>query len=88
MEEWLEYITVENATLVVGLAALVVAILSYRYNRNKDKKQLKSLIESKEAQLHNMEMGMKVGINAQEYDKLYPSISSLQAEIEQLKKQL
>ena len=88
MVEWEDYITIETLTLLVGIATLVVTILSYKYNRRKDKMQIENLIASKEAQLHAIEMSLKAGFNVQEYGSLDMQVSSLRAEIEQLKKQV
>lgn len=78
-------------SLFVGILGVVVAFISlyYEIKRKKEKKTiLKQEIKKKEAQLHAMEMSMKAGFNVHEYGSLNMQVSSLRAEIEQLKKQL
>ena len=78
-------------TLFVGFVGVVLAVISLILElkkRNQRKQELKNQIATKEAQLHAMEMSIKAGFNVSEYGGLEMQKSALQAEIEQLKKQL
>lgn len=78
-------------SLVIGLVGVIIGIISvvHELNERKRKKSaLKSQIAKKEAQFKAMEMSMKAGFNVLEYGSLEMQKSALQAEIEQLKKQL
>lgn len=78
-------------SLVIGLVGVIIGIISvvHELNERKRKKNaLKSQIAKKEAQFKAMEMSMKAGFNVLEYGSLEMQKSALQAEIEQLKKQL
>ncbi len=86
--DWInEYITVENLTLIVAIVTLIVTCLSYRYNRRSDKLHKCQELQSKIAQLQAMEHSMN-GIEFSAASYLHVEIAALQAEIEQLKKQL
>lgn len=78
-------------SLLVGLIGVIIAFISLVHElngRKRKKSDLKNQIATKEAQLRAMEMSMKAGFNALEYGGLEMQKSALQAEIEQLKKQL
>ena len=92
MNGWKEYITVENATLLVAVLTLLVAIAtyyitkrSYSYTKRRDKIQRKELIRSKEAQLRAMEEASRFGVSYTESGSIRNNIAALRAEIEQLK---
>ena len=68
MTDWKEYITTETitfvvsiTTLIVSIAALIVAKRSYNYNRAKDKRLHKMAIAQKEVQLDSMETASRFG---------------------------
>ena len=78
-------------SLLVGIIGIIIGFISVVHELNERKRKkgaLKNQIATKEAQLHAMEMSMKAGFNALEYGGLEMQKSALQAEIEQLKKQL
>lgn len=78
-------------SILVGIIGLIIGFISVVHalnERKRKKRDLKNQIATKEAQLHAMEMSMKAGFNALEYGGLEMQKSALQAEIEQLKKQL
>ena len=95
MEEWKEYITVENVTLLVAVLTLVVAFAtycvtkqSYRYTRIREKEQIEELIRSKEAQLKAMGDASRWGVSYTESGGIRVKMAALSAEIEQLKELL
>ena len=88
MSEWKEYITVENLTLVVGLVTLLVTYLSYRYVRKSDKRNVRNLLECKEAYKKELEQWDKLGRVPQDIKERMAKKAMLEKEIEQLKKQL
>lgn len=95
MEEWKEYITVENMTLLVAVLTLLVAIAtyyvtkrSYRHTRIREKKQIEELIRSKEAQLKAMGDASRWGVSHTESGGIRVKMAALSAEIEQLKELL
>lgn len=78
-------------SLFVGVVGVIIAVISlfYEIQRKKQRKTVLRLeIEKKEAQLKAMEMSYQTGFNAQEFGNINMQLSSLRAEIEQLKKQL
>ena len=92
MNGWREYITVENATLLVAVLTLLVAIAtyyitkrSYLYTKRRDKMQREKLIRSKEAQLKAMVDASRNGVSHTELGSIMTNIAALRAEIEQLK---
>lgn len=92
MEEWKEYISVENVTLLVAVLTLLVAIAtycvtksSYNYTRKRDKMQREELIRRKEAQLKAMGDASRMGISHTEIGSIMVNQAALRAEIEQLK---
>ena len=88
MSEWKEYITVENLTLVVGIVTLLVTYLSYRYVRKSDKRNVRNLLECKEAYKKELEQWDKLGCVPQDIKERMAKKAMLEKEIEQLKKQL
>lgn len=88
MSEWKEYITVENLTLVVGIVTLLVTYLSYRYMRKSDKRNVRNLLECKEAYKKELEQWDKLGRVPQDIKERMAKKAMLEKEIEQLKKQL
>lgn len=82
----LSLINLEVLTFVAALASVIVSICAYRYAKKSDKKRLKTLIASKEAQLEAMESSMSHGmIEASQIGTLLTQKAMLQAEIEKLK---
>lgn len=78
-------------SLLVGIIGIIIGFISVVHElngRKRKKSDLKNQIATKEAQLRAMEMSMKAGFNVLEYGGLEMQKSALQAEIEQLKKQL
>lgn len=78
-------------SLLIGLIGIIIGFISLSHElneRKRKKRELKNQIATKEKQLHSMEMSTKAGFNALEYGGLEMQKSALQAEIEQLKKQL
>ena len=88
MSEWKEYITVENLTLVVGIVTLLVTYLSYRYVRKSYKRNVRNLLECKEAYKKELEQWDKLGRVPQDIKERMAKKAMLEKEIEQLKKQL
>lgn len=80
-----EFVTFDR---VIMVATLIVAISTYIYTRNKDKKHIKSLIKRKKAQLEAMEKAMKAGFNVSEIGSLNANMAALKADIEQLEEEL
>ena len=77
--------------LLVGVIGVILAVISlfHELNERKRKKdELKNQIAAKEATLKAMKSSMEAGFNVQEYGSLNMQMSALQAEIEELKKQL
>lgn len=89
MSEWKDYINVEVLTLIVAVVTLIVSILSYRYMRKSDKRNVHHLINSKKAQLEAIEKMMGLGaVDHSQMGNMMVQQSELKSEIEQLKKQL
>ena len=86
--EWKDYITVENITLAVGVATFIVTCLSYRYSRKSAKRQTLNLLKRKQAQLKAMDESIHYGVEISAASHLRVEMAALQAEIEELKKQL
>lgn len=86
--EWKDYITVENITLAVGVATFIVTCLSYRYSRKSAKRQTLNLLKRKQAQLKAMDESIHYGVEVSAASHLRVEMAALQAEIEELKKQL
>ena len=92
MEEWKEYITVENMTLLFTVLTFLVAFAtycvtkrSYNYTRKRDKMQREELIRRKEAQLKAMGDASRMGVSHTEIGSIMANQAALRAEIEQLK---
>lgn len=83
-----KYITIECCTLLVSIATLFVAIKTYRYNRQSDKRYKLEKINRKQAQLQAMEESLRYGVEHSAAAHLRVEISGLKAEIEQLKSDL
>lgn len=81
-------INVQSLTLLVSAVTLIVTIWSFAYHRNRDKKQIKSLIKRKKAQLAAMELSMRAGMNVSEIGSMSSNVAALKADIEQLEEQL
>lgn len=79
---------IEVWSLIVAIAALIVSILAFSYTRKNDKRNLRGLIANKEAQLKAFENTMSFGVNTSQIGTLLTQKSMLEAEIEELKKQL
>ncbi len=78
-------------TLLVGILGVVIAFISLIYTlkeRKKKRESIKAQIATKEAQLRAMELSLRAGFNVSEFGSLNMQTASLQAEIDQLKKQL
>ena len=89
MVEWKEYITVESLTLIVAIATFIVTCLAYRYARKSNKKRIKDELSRKEALLRTMNNNyFMMGLDHTVADRMRAEKSLLEAEIEQLKKQL
>lgn len=95
MEKCNSIFTVQNMTLLVAIITLLVALATYRltkrsfhYTQNRDKKQIETLIKSKEAQLKAMEEASRFGMSHTDAGSIRVNISALRAEIEQLKDSL
>ena len=91
MSDWKEYIIIiiSVATLVVAIAAYVVARRSYKYVKESEKRNILNQIASKEAQAEAIDNAIRRGM----YDNgmvrtMMTQKSMLEAEIEQLKQQL
>ena len=83
------YNTVDVWTLIVAIATLVVAIMTYCYTRKSDKRHKLEKLKRKEAILKGMEEHMRWGhteVSAAAH--LRVEIAGLKAEIEQLKSEL
>ena len=80
-----EYVTFDR---VIMVATLIVAISTFIYTRNKDKRHIKSLIRRKKAQLEAMKMASKVGVNVSEMGSVMGSIAALEADIRELEEEL
>ena len=80
-----EYVTFDR---VIMVATLIVAISTFIYTRNKDKRHIKSLIRRKKAQLEAMKMASKVGVNVSEMGSVMGSIVALEADIRELEEEL
>ena len=86
--EWKDYITVENITLAVGVATFIVTCLSFRYSRKSAKHNTLNLLKRKQAQLKAMDESIHYGVEVSAASHLRVEMAALQAEIEELKKQL
>lgn len=86
MAEWKENITliIAGATLMVTIVTLIVAICSYKYTKESEKKRLKNILENKEAQLKSFNGNIKYIAD----DSVKTTAVMLEAEIKQLKQQL
>lgn len=80
-----EYVTFDR---VIMVATLIVAIGTLLYTRNKDKRQAKSLLNRKKAQLDAMESSMRNVFNVSEIGSLNANISALKAEIGELEEEM
>lgn len=83
-----KYNTIECWTLLVSIATLFVAIMTFHYNRHSDKRHKLELIKRKKAQLQAMEESLRYGVEHSAASHLRVEISGLKAEIEQLKSDL
>ena len=83
-----QYNTIEFWTFLVSIATLTVAIMSFRYNRQSDKRHKLEKIKRKQAQLQAMEDSLLYGVEHSAAAHLRVEISGLKAEIEQLKNDL
>ena len=89
MVEWKDYITVDSLTLIVAIATFIVTCLAYRYARKSNKKRIKDELSRKEALLRTMNNNyFMMGLDHTVADRMRAEKSLLEAEIEQLKKQL
>ena len=86
--EWKDYITVENITLAMGVATFIVTCLSFRYSRKSAKRNTLNLLKRKQAQLKAMDESIHYGVEVSAASHLRVEMAALQAEIEELKKQL
>jgi hypothetical protein len=89
MEILKELNRVDVWTLLVAIATLVVSISAYVYSRKSDKRRISSEIARKEAILHQMDDRFTTrGVDHTVWDNLRVQKMLLQAEIEQLKKEV
>lgn len=80
---------IEISTLVSAIVGTVVAILNYMYTRKSDKRRISSEIARKQAILEQMEDRFTtMGVDHTVWDNLRVQKMLLQAEIEQLKKEV
>ena len=81
--------TIEGWTLIVAIATLAVSICSYLYYRKSDKRRIKSEIARKQAIFEQMEDRFTtMGVDHTVLDNVRVQKMLLQAEIEQLKKEV
>lgn len=89
MEILKELNRVDVWTLLVAIATLVVSISAYVYSRKSDKRRISSEIARKQAILEQMEDRFTtMGVDHTVWDNLRVQKMLLQAEIEQLKKEV
>ncbi len=80
---------VEILTLIVAIATLFVTCFSLWYNYRSNKKRKKEELARKEALLNRMEMhDFWIGMNQSVANTIFPQKKLLEAEIEELKRQL
>lgn len=82
-------IVIGIVTLLVAIATLFVSWRAYKYARQSDQKRIKNELARKEAMLkrmrsHDFWMGMNQGVA----NTIIPQVKVLEAEIEELKRQL
>lgn len=76
-------------TLLIAFATLVVSALAFRYTRKSDKKRIKDELARKEAMLKKMNSHeFWVGMNQSVANTLFPQKKILEAEIEELRRQV
>ena len=76
-------------TLLVAIATLCVSYISYRYAKQSDQKRIKNELARKEALLNRMKKhDFWMGMNQSVANTIYPQKKLLEAEIEELKRQL
>lgn len=88
MEDFLKDNWIGLLTLIVAIATFFVSWCTLKYSRNRDKKHIKSLIKSKQAQLEELERWSQVGVSESEIGRMRGTSSKLKADIEQLKEEL
>lgn len=88
MEESLKVNWIDLLTLIVAVATFFVSLLTYIYTRNRQKKHIKSLIKSKQAQLEELEGWSQIGVSESVIGRMRGTSSKLKADIEQLKEEL
>ena len=97
MSEWKEYISVENLTLVVAVATLLVSIAAfivakraYRYTRKRDRLILLEKIESKEFRINEIKNILRraTPMSYLDVNKLNMEEKVLEAEVKTLKQQI
>lgn len=88
METFLKDNWIGLLTLIVAVATFFVSWSTLKYSRNRDKKHIKSLIKSKQAQLEELEGWSQVGVSESVIGRMRGTSSKLKAEIEQLKEEL
>lgn len=76
-------------TLLIAIATLYVSYKTYRYAQQSDKKRIKDELARKEAILRRINSGgFWAGMNQNVANTIFPKIKILEAEIEELKRQL
>lgn len=88
MEAFLEENWIGLLTLIVAIATFFVSWSTLKYSRNRDKKHIQSLIKSKQAQLEELESYKRSGFSLSAMENINGNISSLKADIKQLKEEL
>ena len=89
MEEWKEYFTVENITLLIAVATLIVTFLTYLHTLRSEKRRIRQELKYKQAQLKEInDRFLTMGVDHIVADKLRVDRRLLEIEIEQLKSQL
>lgn len=82
-------LTVEDWTLIVAIATFIVSCLAYRYSRKSAKRRIESELARKRAQYKALDnrFGM-MGVDHTVADSIRVQRMMLQAEIEELEKQV
>lgn len=90
MVEWIKtYITIDVWTLIVSIATLIVAVMTYCYTRKINKKHKLELLKRKQARLKGMENHMRWGqVEVSAAAHLRGEMAALEAEIEEIKSQM
>ena len=89
MEEWKDYFTVENITLLIAVATLIVTFLTYKHTIRSEKRRIRQELKYKQAQLEEMnDRFLTMGVDHTVADKIRVDKRLLEIEIKQLESQL